>query len=71
MGLVPLAPTRPIPPGRKPWSGRLKVNRGFQGLRCPRDRQQDLLSGFERPSSWGSLFELFVGTWSARAGAGL
>jgi hypothetical protein len=31
-------------------SGRLKVNRGFQGLQCPRSHHMDLLSGFERPS---------------------
>jgi hypothetical protein len=41
------------------WSGRLKVNRGFQGLQCPRSRHQDLLSGFERPSR-GSLFSISV-----------
>ena len=50
-------------------SGRLKVNRGFQGLQCPRSRQQDLLSGFERPSSEGSFFE--PSCWYVeRSGAG-
>ena len=38
---------------------RLKVNRGFQGLQCPRSRHQDLLSGFERPSLQACSLNLF------------
>ena len=61
---------RPHGPSRRGQlrSGRLKVNRGFQGLWCPRSRHQDLLSGFERPSS-GSLFEL-LRWYVERSGAG-
>ena len=69
MGWMPRASAWPIPPrATSEWS--TQVNRGFQGLQCPRIRQMDLLSGFERPSpAMRAVRSLnsFVGTWSARA----